>query len=87
MHYNATHILILYVILQYNLAMKEKSQTLQIRLSAAEKDGFEQAAELAGIPISSWVRERLRLSAIRELESAGRRVPFVSPVPLGSGRG
>lgn len=66
--------------MHYNPAMKAKSQTLQIRLSQAEKDGFEQAAELAGIPVSSWVRERLRLSAIRELESAGRQVPFVAPL-------
>jgi len=68
--------------MHYNLNMKAKSETLQIRLSTAEKDGFEQAAELAGIPISSWVRERLRLASIRELESAGRRVPFIKPLTL-----
>jgi hypothetical protein len=56
-----------------------KSQTVQIRLTASEKRGFEIAAELAGIPISAWVRERLRLAAIHELESAGQRVPFVPP--------
>ncbi len=61
--------------------MKSKTAILQIRLSPAEKEGFEQAAEFAGIPISSWVRERLRLAAIRELENAGRRVPFISKVP------
>ena len=60
--------------------MKTKTENLQIRLTGAEKAGFEEAAGLAGIPISSWVRERLRLAAIRELESAGRRVPFVPPL-------
>lgn len=67
--------------------MKKKTENLQIRLSSAEKAGFAEAAGLAGIPLSSWVRERLRLAAIRELESAGRRVPFVSPVPLGERHG
>ncbi len=62
----------------------EKSFVVQIRVTEAEKDGFIQCADLAGISLSSWVRERLRLSAIRELESAGRQIPFVSIVPLKS---
>ena len=67
--------------------MKGKTETLQIRISDLEKEGFELAAALAGISISSWVRERLRLTAIRELESAGRRVPFVPEIPLGGNSG
>jgi len=62
---------------------KAKKENLQIRLTEAEKDGFAAAAAVAGIPLSSWVRERLRLAAIRDLESAGRRVPFVQELPLG----
>lgn len=62
--------------------VEDKSETIQIRLTQSEKAGFLEAAELAGIPLSSWVRERLRLAAIRELESAGRRVPFVKPLSL-----
>lgn len=54
-----------------------KQQVLQIRLTEAEKQGFQAAADLAGIPMSSWVRERLRLAAIRDLESAGQKIPFV----------
>lgn len=74
----------LYCFLQYTSHMEQqKSQILQIRLSAPEKKGFDLAASLAGISLSSWVRERLRLSAIRELEGAGRRVPFVPEVPPG----
>jgi hypothetical protein len=63
--------------------MKSKTEILQIRITDSEKEGFELAAALAGISLSSWVRERLRLTAIRELESAGRRVPFVPEIPLG----
>ena len=63
--------------------MKPKTEILQIRVSDLEKEGFELAAVLAGISLSSWVRERLRLAAIRELESAGRKVPFVPDIPMG----
>jgi hypothetical protein len=61
-----------------------KVEILQIRVSEGEKQGFVAAAGLAGISLSSWVRERLRLAAIRDLESAGLQVPFVDHVPLRS---
>jgi hypothetical protein len=60
-----------------------KTNVVQIRLTEAEKAGFAQAAALAGVPLSTWVRERLRLASIRELESAGKRVPFVEELRLG----
>lgn len=63
--------------------MAIKKSTIQIRLSDPEKAGFEQAADLAGVPLSMWVRERLRLAAIRELEDAGRRAPFIPQIPIG----
>jgi uncharacterized protein (DUF1778 family) len=63
--------------------VNQKTANILIRVTAAEKDAFELAASLAGISLSSWVRERLRLTAIRELEGAGKRVPFVESVPLG----
>jgi hypothetical protein len=61
------------------------SHTVQllVRVTNQEKHGFEMAAALAGISVSAWVRERLRLVAIRELESAGKRAPFLEWVPLG----
>ena len=65
------------------MPMKPKSEVLQIRISDLEKEGFELAAVLAGISLSSWVRERLRLASIRELEGAGRKVPFVPEVYTG----
>ncbi|MGH9920658.1 MAG: hypothetical protein ACRD6W_17535, partial [Nitrososphaerales archaeon] len=67
----------------YSLAMATtKADILQIRVGEAEKQGFQAAAGLAGISLSSWVRERLRLAAIRDLESAGIPVPFVEAVSL-----
>lgn len=73
--------------LHYTLGMgeRQKSETVQIRLGKAEKAAFAEAAGLAGIPLSAWVRERLRLSAIRELEAAGRRIAFVESIPMGRG--
>lgn len=57
-----------------------KAQILQLRLTDEEKQGFQAAASLAGLPLSAWVRERLRLAAIRDLESAGQKIPFVNPI-------
>ena len=76
----------MYGILRYTLLMAKK-QVLQIRLSASEKDGFQLAADLAGISLSSWVREKLRLAAIRDLESLGRPVPFIESIPFRSSDG
>ena len=67
--------------MQYTIGMA-KTQVLQIRLNDSEKQGFQAAADLAGIPLSSWVRERLRLAAIRDLESAGQKIPFIAPIHL-----
>ncbi len=60
----------------------KRDEYLEIRVEAAEKQAFKDAAELAGIPLSAWVRERLRRAAIRDRESAGRRVAFVKPICL-----
>jgi uncharacterized protein (DUF1778 family) len=54
-----------------------KTEFVKIRLSEKEKDGFEQAADLAGISLSAWMRERLRRAAIRELEEASKPIPFI----------
>jgi hypothetical protein len=54
-----------------------KTDTLQIRLQPREKESFEMAAQLAGLGLSAWVRERLRRAAMRELEGIGRQIPFL----------
>lgn len=56
-----------------------KSESLLLRLSSAEKQGFAEAAALAGVPLTVWMRERLRLTATKELEDAARPVPFLAP--------
>jgi hypothetical protein len=65
------------------LARDLRDSAIEIRVTAMEKQGFREAAALAGIPLSAWIRERLRLVAIRELEIAGQNVPFVEAIPLG----
>ncbi len=54
-----------------------RDEYLDVRLDAAEKQAFKEAAQLAGVPLASWVRERLRRAAIRELEEVGREVGFI----------
>lgn len=61
---------------------KEKAKTVQVRVTPEEKAGFVEAAEISGISLSAWVRQRLRLASIRELEAAGKRVPFVKSIPI-----
>lgn len=57
-----------------------KEGQLLIRVDSAEKDAFWEAAELAGLPLSAWVRERLRQIATRELANANRPVAFLKRV-------
>jgi len=56
---------------------KVKGIRLDMRLEQAEKDGFRAAAELSGLDMSAWIRERLRSAARRELEKANQPVPFI----------
>jgi hypothetical protein len=51
---------------------------LEVRLEAAEKHAFKDAAEIAGLDLSAWVRERLRRAARLELEEADRSVAFLT---------
>jgi hypothetical protein len=85
----------LYVFCRYNKSMKKRprgrppkeaeklrSEALLVRLESTEKEAFKNAAELAGVPLSTWVRERLRQVAVRELENAARPIPFLSHLRL-----
>ena len=56
---------------------RRKADYLDIRLEAAEKKTFRDAAVLAGLDLSAWVRERLRMLARKELEAAGQTVAFL----------
>jgi hypothetical protein len=54
-----------------------KSESILLRLDRGEKRGFAHAARLAGIPLSAWIRERLRRVARNELEEANVTIPFL----------
>ena len=54
-----------------------KSESVLIRLGVDEKRSFKDAADVCGIPLSSWIRERLRRAAIRDLENVGRFPEFL----------
>ncbi len=56
---------------------QKKSTPLQIRAQPVEKVAFDAAAELAGASFSTWARERLRTAARKELQEAGKSVPFL----------
>lgn len=56
---------------------KVKGLRLDMRLDEHEKEGFRMAAEMAGLELSAWIRERLRKVARKELEDAGKKVPFI----------
>jgi hypothetical protein len=55
-----------------------KADYLDIKLGASEKETFKDAAELAGLDLSAWVKERLRMAAQKELEAAGLPVVFLT---------
>lgn len=56
--------------------MTQRTSTLQIRLSAAEKESFDLTAEISGISLSAWARQALRRAAAAELRAMGLKVPF-----------
>ena len=60
-----------------NLPGQTKDDYLELRLDAAEKQAFKDAATLAGMALSVWVRERLRKTAKKELEDAEKPVAFL----------
>jgi len=60
-----------------------KSEKFLLLLEPEERQAFQEASRIAGLTLSAWIRERLRRAAIRELESAGRSIPFIAPIPLG----
>ena len=59
-------------------ASKAKGELVQILLNSAEKQAFQDAADLDGKKLSEWIRDRLRRLSRDELEKEGRSVPFLS---------
>lgn len=54
-----------------------RTEDLLVKLQTDEKAAFKDAAQLAGVPLSVWVRERLRRVAVRELEEAAHPIAFL----------
>jgi uncharacterized protein (DUF1778 family) len=55
-----------------------KGVLMQIRVDAAEKQAFTEAAALCGQKLSVWVRDQLRQIAKQKLTEAGKLVAFLS---------
>jgi hypothetical protein len=53
-----------------------KQRRPSLRYDLAEEAAFTLAARIAGLTMAAWMRTRLRVAAKRELEEAGRDVPF-----------
>ena len=54
-----------------------KGEYMEMRLDAAEKQAFVDAAKAAGMSLSAWVRDRLRRASKRELEEMNLPVAFL----------
>ena len=59
-----------------------KTERINLILQPEEKTAFQHAAQLSGISLSAWIRERLRSASIKELEDAGFKIPFLKPFSL-----
>lgn len=54
-----------------------KADYIEVRCEEAEKQAFRAAAEASGLPLSGWIRERLRRIARKELEDMNMPVAFL----------
>jgi hypothetical protein len=54
-----------------------RTEDLLVKLKTDEKEAFKDAANLAGVSLSTWVRERLRRVAVKELKEAAHPVAFL----------
>jgi predicted HicB family RNase H-like nuclease len=56
---------------------KVMGEYMELRMDVSEKEAFVKAAEVAGMSLSGWVRDRLRRSARKELQEMELPVPFL----------
>ena len=57
---------------------ESKTAWIEVRCEESEKEAFRQASEAAGLGLSSWIRERLRRAARKELEDMNMPVAFLN---------
>lgn len=53
-----------------------KGRYIQVRATDAERETFGMAADLEGLTMSAWIRNRLRAAAKSELAAAGEKAPI-----------
>jgi hypothetical protein len=58
-------------------SINKKGVRLDLRVSELERQGFKEAADISGIPLSAWIRQRLRWASTKELKDMGKDVPFL----------
>lgn len=51
-----------------------RMRRIEFRTHPGEKESFEKAADLSGLGLSAWVRDRLLNSSRKELADLGRKV-------------
>ena len=56
------------------------SEVFQIRLANTEKAKFQLAADLAGLKLAAWIRDRLDKAAEREFKQDKRREGESNPI-------
>lgn len=65
--------------------MIKKTKHLLVRTDKQEHAAFVLSAQINGINLSSWVRERLRRAAIADLEARNLPIAFLNGVGLDEG--
>lgn len=63
----------------------KKSASMLLRVDPEEKAAFEMCAEISGITLSAWMRERLRACSVRELTEVNVRAPFLRVTKINEG--
>jgi len=63
-------------------ADSKQNRVIQIRITEEEKESFLMAASIAGVSQSAWIRERLRMACIKDIESTGNKVPFLKNIKI-----
>jgi len=59
---------------------KVKGEYMELRLDVAEKEAFVKAAEISGMSLSGWVRDRLRRASKKELQDMNMPVAFLDRI-------
>ena len=59
----------------------KKEVPLNLRVDLSEKAAFARAAQIAGLPLSAWIRSSLRSAAFLQMDNVGETAHFVAKLP------